>query len=406
MFMPSGRVWTEMKCESASFWPVPINHGNEYAFLLKVPTHVIKAAYRLAPVTLSVASAATPIGNVMATVMAVADDPAAPLGVAGVHRHVEEQIALKEVLRSGQTLFVFFDELSRPLARACCTLESNACHRAFAEIDTKEWYAGPWITALEEVLDEVEKIVDPRSSAPTLRFRHLCTVTKIDLTLSEFETTNISAIGQHEVHQFRLEDINEGAGLEQTTWHLLEDLFGQNIFRSPQVQESKGRRELTDILSFCNLGQCVIETKAMAVLSTEMGRSTERIASNIQQQINKGIKQVRGAMRNLSADVPMLSLDGNKITFPPDIARFRIGIIMVSELLPAVDWCAVAKRLIEAAKQADAPMLVLDLQELRLLVGTSKTPEDLIAHLLRRFLIMRDKGSALIRTRVEGPFPP
>lgn len=166
MFMPSARTWEEMKYEPAGFWPVPINKGDEYAFLLKVQTNAIKAAYRSAPVTLSVATASTPVGAVLATVLVIADDPNAPLGVSGVARHVEEQLALREILRLGETLFIFFDELSRPVVRARCFLEQETRRLALAQIEARrEWYSGAWTPTLVEVLDEVDALVDPTNPA-------------------------------------------------------------------------------------------------------------------------------------------------------------------------------------------------------------------------------------------------
>ncbi len=401
MFMPSARIWEEMKYESIGFWPMPINRGDEYAFLIKMPTHVIKAAYRSAPVTLSVATAATPADSVMATVLTIADDEKAPLVVSGVHRHAEEQLALKEILRSGQTLLVFFDELSRPVARAHCALESAACTEALAAIEAEQaWYVGSWIPVLAEVLDEVGAIVDPNLS---VQAKHFPRLRRIAVTLSGFETARITAVGNHEAGDFRLEDPEEGRGLEQTTWQLLENLFGQHIFHSPQVCEQKGARELTDILGFCESGFCLFETKAIAVFTTSTERSTDRRTRNVQKQINKGIAQLPGAMRSLSAGLRLSSKTGEEIESPNGVGTLRVGVIMVSELLPSVDWGGISEQLVGAAEAAGALLLVLDLQELRLLVGISKTPDGLMGHLARRFQVMTEVGSAFIRTRLDGP---
>ncbi|HEV8718638.1 MAG TPA: hypothetical protein VGX03_38200 [Candidatus Binatia bacterium] len=401
MFVPSARIWQEMQCEPAGFWPVPINRGDEYAFLLKVPTHVIKAVYRSCPVTLSVATAATLVGRVIATVLSVADDPASPLSISGVHRHQEEQLALTETLCLKQTLFVFFDELSRPVARAHCVLDPVACSEALVYLKGHDdWYVGPWISALAEVLDEVDTIVDPTH---TVQAKHSPTLIPVCLTLSSFETTKIVALGNVESRSFRLEDPEEGQGLEQTTWHLLVDLFGQNIFHSPQVTEGKVTRELTDILTLCEAGLCFFEAKAVAVLSTQPERSTERRAKNIQKQIDKGVSQLLGGMRSVSSSLPLTSKAGLPIQLLDWVGPNRHSVIMVSELYPGVDWNLVAKQLIEASKAAGAMLHVLDLQELRLLVGTSKAPIALMAHLIRRFEIMANVGSAFIRSRLEGP---
>lgn len=405
MFMPSERIWQEMKSEPAGFWPVPINTGHEYAFLTKIPTYVVKAAYRSAPVALDVACAGTPVGNVMATVLHIAADPASPLGVSGVQRHPEEQAALSEILRAGRTLFVFFDELSRPVARANCALEPSAAAEALDRIEAGGWwYAGPWTPTLTEVLDEVDAIADPtQRTGPT---RLVTSQTRIRLTLSGFETSRITTVGRHEVVDARLEDEDEGHGLEQATWHLLEDLFAGNIFHSPQVVEPGGARELTDILGVCASGCCLVEAKAAAVLTTNMNRSTTRRASNIQKQIDKGIGQITGALRNLSAGRPVLTQSGGPVNWVARGEHLRVCVIMVSELLPSVDWEAVSHRLVEVSSTTGASVVILDLQELRTLVGVSRTAAGFLALCARRYRLMAESGTALIRTKLDAPPPP
>jgi hypothetical protein len=110
MFMPSARVWNEMQFEPSGLWPVPINRGDEFALLAKLPTHVIKAAYRGCRIALTLATATTCDGTVLSTVLEICDDPASPLGIAGVHRHPEEQLALNRLMDAEECLFVFFDE--------------------------------------------------------------------------------------------------------------------------------------------------------------------------------------------------------------------------------------------------------------------------------------------------------
>lgn len=77
---------------------------------------------------------------------------------------------------------------------------------------------------------------------------------------------------------------------------------------------------------------------------------------------------------------------------------------MVSEMLPGLDWEGVGKQLLNASSQSSAMLHVLDLRELRILVGVSKDDPILFAgHLAYRFDIMTERKHAMLRTRLDGP---
>jgi len=402
MFMPSARVWNEMKYEPVGFWPVPINRGDEYALLLKAPLHVIKAAYRSCPVSLSVATAPTSAGTVVSTVLRIDDDPDSPLTVTGVHRYAEEQKALGRIFETGTALFVFFDELNRPVARATCALDSESCIAAHSLLSgATHPYVGEWVPTLGDVLDEIQGAIDPALAVPA---KHSPVIVDVRLVLSEFQTIRITAIGEHEARDFRLEDIDEGYVQEHATWHLLENLFGKNVFHSPIVLEGTKPRELTDILGYCDAGVCFVESKATGVLAADPIRTSDRRAKNIQKQIDKGLSQLPGAMRSVQAGLSLTSKAGNPITIPVAASEMRHGIIMVSELFPSVDWTSVAEKLLKGSRETGAMLHVLDLRELRLLVGVSEdNPVHFIVHLTHRFETMCEHKSAFIRMRLGGP---
>ena len=402
MFTPSSRNWEEMKYEAAGCWPLPINKGDEFALVTKMPASIIKASYRSCRVSLTVARAQTPKGVVLATTLTVADDPSAALMLSGVIRHAEEQLAIENILRAGRTLVVFFDELSRPVARATCALSVPECTAASKLVDSAGLrYTGPWIPLLSDVLDEVQGFGDPKLAVPA---KYSPTFITIPLTLSGFETQPSMTIGLTDSLDFRLDDLDEGRGLEQSTWHLLGRLFEGRIHHSPQVYEGTELRELTDILTFCDAGLCLFESKAAAMLTTSLDRPTERRAKSVQKQIDKGIDQLVGAMRNVARGFPLATKSGSAITMPPTVGTLRQGVVMVSEMLPSLDWEGVGMQLINASHLSGAMLHVLDLQELRMLVGISKDDPVLFAAFLsHRFDVMTERKHALLRTRLDGP---
>ena len=72
---------------------------------------------------------------------------------------------------------------------------------------------------------------------------------------------------------------------------------------------------------------------------------------------------------------------------------------MVSEMLPSLNWEDVGAHLIDASKLSGAMLHVLDLRELRMLVGISKNnPELFAAYLAHRFDLLVKHKNAMIRT--------
>lgn len=404
MIVPSGRVWEDMSREPAGLWPVLLDEGRRPEFLVKLPTHVIKAAYRSCSLSLLVCVSRTEVGAVLSTVIQVADDPVSPLTLASVHRHEEEQQGLRMALGACSTMVCFYDELARPVLRGTCHLDRNGCGAVVGELDaTGECYAGPWSDTLSKVLDEVEGIIDPALAVEPI---YSPSLTLLAMTLEDLEPIRIAAIGSVEVRETVVLEDDEGYGLEQAAWHLLEGLFGRGILHSPQLEKEGTARELTDVLCYHGLSGFLIETKAIAVLTTDPARDTNRRAKNIEKQVRKGLKQIGGALRAIRAGAPITTRVGDAVAFPtPKITEWH-GIVMVSELLPCVDWEAVAEKVLAAA-ETGAHVHVLDLQELRVLVGVSgDDPIRFRDHLRRRFEILREHRSALIRTRIDGPPPP
>lgn len=402
--MPSERNWNEMQAEAAGLWPVPINKGDEYALLVKAPTHVIKSIYRGVSTQLDIATASTPIGHVMATTLVVRDDVKAPLLLSGVERFAEEILALKEILRLHETETFFFDELSRPVARAKCSFCATRATSILRRIEEHaDWYVGSWNAVLDELLDEIQGEIDPQLAIDPV---YSPVTDELALTFTGFETGKIVAIGANgAAYQFRIDDPEEGAGFEQSVWHLLVDLFDYGIYMSPQIDKGQTRRELTDILCHTSNSAIAIQAKAVAILSTEPGRGTQRRASNIGKQIKKGLKQAQGALRSISAGLPIKSKAGEGIAVDFASMEVKLGVVMVSDFLPGVDWEEVATEVICVSKKVQCPIIVLDLRELRVLVGVSPTPEDFALQLLHRFETMLRNGNALIRASVVAKPP-
>ena len=129
-----------------------------------------------------------------------------------------------------------------------------------------------------------------------------------------------------------------------------------------------------------------------------------RRAKSVQKQIDKGIGQLVGALRNLKAGLPVFTKTGSPLSNPKSIGSIRQGIVMVSAMLPGLDWESIAADLLAASQKSGGMLHVLDLRELRLLVGISRDNQALFAaYLSHRFDIMLERQHAMLRTVLDGP---
>lgn len=136
---------------------------------------------------------------------------------------------------------------------------------------------------------------------------------------------------------------------------------------SPLVQDGKVSRELADALAFDERFICVVQPKALAVLSADPDQSSSRRIANVEKDIRKGLKQLAGAMGNLRSRAPISTReDGTPITVSNRETSPAHAILVLSEMYFAVDWKAVASLVAEVTKSDAHRALfhVVDVQEL------------------------------------------
>ncbi len=179
--------------------------------------------------------------------------------------------------------------------------------------------------------------------------------------------------------------------------------------------------QLCDILAVSKIrehkeeGIFVVQSKVASVTPEGLARTTRHRAASIQKNITTAISQLKGAIRRLRAGDPVFRADGTPIEadpLRPELAalieplnlRERAnnvghGIVLVSDMHEGIDWREVARELFAVAKSTGYLMHILDLRELQRLVSNSHgRPAMLEAHLVRRWELMVQEGSALVRS--------
>ena len=192
-----------------------------------------------------------------------------------------------------------------------------------------------------------------------------------ELTLDQFKEFGLYTVGLREAGRFSLADKDEGGGLEQSVWHLLESLFQHRIYRSPQVVNGNKVRELTDVLAASDYGIFLIESKAMAVLNTSKEQITSRRAKNIESQIRKALRQLVGAIKSVQQGLQIVTQDGQEIEINRELLPHAI--VLLSEMNSAIDFNSITAELFKTQIESRAMFHIVDLRELAMLVGGSKT---------------------------------
>lgn len=216
--------------------------------------------------------------------------------------------------------------------------------------------------------------------------------------LEILEVTPTSASGP-----FLIGDRSEGLKLENMILAILDSVYPGQAYVSPLVQDGKVSRELADAFASDEHFICVVQAKALAVLSADRDQSSSRRIANVEKDIRKGLKQLVGAMRKIRSRAPISTReDGIPITLPNRETSPAHAMLVLSEMYFGIDWKAVA-RLVAKASQHDvhrALFHVVDIQELATLSTDCEDSTVFSNRLIQRWGAVQERGTAYIRARL------
>jgi hypothetical protein len=239
MYVPSAQVRREMTGAIIGLWIDRCGRKRrELSLVLKCPTHVAKAIYRGACLHLLVADVASQTPPVRCVGLRVQDQDKHPMvGFAGYRTRDEQRLLLRALRRKVLPLHVF-DELERCVGSCTLQLDLQGCERLLSHlVASPKPYAGRFGPVVQSAGDRFIELLDSMTRGDVHP-----NVMSVQCILSDWRLTSIVGIGSGD---FRL-DRNEGSGLEQMAHQLVESLFGDKAFRSPNVQDRARLRELCD----------------------------------------------------------------------------------------------------------------------------------------------------------------
>lgn len=204
------------------------------------------------------------------------------------------------------------------------------------------------------------------------------------------------------IHLF---DDDEGNQQEQLGIWLTNNLQPFGVHHSPQIPKGNGMRELTDILLSHEFGAVLIESKTLSVLAREQMPDRAKLKRDVAIHIDKAFRQLRGAIRKLKANVPVIGLTGDPLTVERE--RPAHAIVLIPDLDLVDDRAAYGTDFIHDFMRATGGFAhLLDISELLRVVqaaemiaarGTTTTPMMAFDYyLIQRAKMAADAGTLCI----------
>lgn len=369
------RISKELLGEECSIWFS--EQFNGLSILIKAPINTCKSLIKECGAELIIGKDNTLVRPIIHTGIRIFDDKVNPLLLTGAHRFQVENKALLKVLKSESCLVGLYNELGVLVARGQVAFNSNTRNIIDMIGSLDNLYFGNFTSEVNNSLDSFDYTIDN-----TRQFKnpYLIDLMTIGCQFKDWKYVDAHFIGLMEQTQIRIDDIEEGATLEKYVWLSIESLFPFSIYLNPKFKNSKGDKELTDILAFYDLGVFLIETKGLSIFSQTKEKSMDKKVATLQKHIKKAIKQLIGATENIQRGTEFFNSKEEKIVFKRNIIPHCI--VLVSELLPFGDWKSIQKEILIAMIDAKIYLNVLDFREFATLVKNTKGKKEFLDYYL------------------------
>jgi hypothetical protein len=412
-FIPSIKLNEILAKVAAGLWVEKLGDGRT-ALVCKAPESTIKALHLGAACTFLLSTIQAETLTILCLGLRVDDEPESPFKVLMANCSPEDAALLVQVLESGATTLHCINELNHPVLSASCLLEPKAATLAANALRSSDHWLltrsssrlvkPPDLSRmLETAIDRFQAHI--HRSLADLVSEEVKMTAAIPLTLDIWEPIEIFEVTPTGVGgPFLINDADEGSKLERSIHLVVDSIYPGNCYISPDVQEQSTRRELADVLGFDSDFICVVQAKALAVLSVSSQRSSSRRTGNVEKDIKKALKQLAGALTNVRSGSGLFRRGENTpIEIPNPKTSLAHAIVVLSEMYTFVDWNAVAASVakLSTTDAHRALFHVVDIRELASLASNCKNAETFSNRLVQRWLVVREKGTAYVRAKAS-----
>ncbi|RZG17400.1 hypothetical protein EXT47_02800 [Pseudoalteromonas sp. CO342X] len=348
MHIPAEQIYKEIKSEDAGVWIVPASN-QETAILIKLPTSAAKSLIAGSELELF----AGIIDNYLCGGVKIFDVPDAPLFICKPQHHKQALESLIKITSLKKSPLFLYNEMDICIASSEISFHHKAKEQLNDYLDLK------YELSLSKDIQNANAISDrfltkmQNQNGSILRF---------EVTCDQWESSPTSFYGVKNTYTISIDELNEGEVFERAIWASLESVFPLTLTKSPQVQEGKKKRELTDIVASHQYGTFLIESKDLSVFQAGMNRTRERRLKGTQKQALRAISQLTGASKMVRNVRNITSLDNCSV--PLVLNQPMHCIALITEIMHEGDWSKVVQALIKANRETGEFFHLLDFKEL------------------------------------------
>lgn len=405
-FIPSEALACALSRVKVGLWIEPLI-DERIALVCKMPEAVIKALYRGAKCSLTVAIVEAESLGVLCLGFRVYDEPEHPLTVVMPKASSQDLDLLSDLVTSRYGAIHCLNELDHPVLSAWVSLEAHGAKSALDVLRSsgifllspssgKSFKLEQLGSILELALRRFQTHIHRSAADSSSEFILMSAV--IDLELNIWLPTEIFEVSLGGLSgPFQIDDSSEGPKQERLIVAALSNIYGSNAYGEPQVREGGKFRELTDVLAFDSESLCLLESKSISILTSDLQQSTSRRVATLKKRVGRGLRQLRGAVKRVRSGVQIFDADREPIAVPSP--PFFHAIMLLPEMYFFLDWKAIAETVSELSEDATRRAFyhVLDMLELAYLAANSQDASMFNDRLLQRWVAVKEKGSAYCR---------
>jgi hypothetical protein len=368
-------IYREVICEEAGVWYISDIAGSK--ILIKVPSTTIKLIAKKCKLQLLFGKEEQDNLCYLHIGLNVFDSEQNPLSLIHVCKHDFEQIAIKEIINLDEIYVEFFNELDICIIKSFIILDQKDKEGIINFIETKKkYYIDYNINSIEAELslNNFQYTVDDKIKISNA---YKINLLKIDISLKDIIIMNSVFIGYNENNKITINTDNEGKLLENIAWAPLQSVFGENIYKNPQVNFKKKLRELTDILAYYQNRIFLIETKSLSVINMDNIEINNQI-DKLKKHIKKAIDQLVGAKKVIERQEKVFDIHTKKEIPVIHTDNPIHCIILVENIYPFGNWKDIVNIICQTINKEEIFLNILDLTEYIKLIKYSKSKIELI----------------------------